>query len=226
VHVFFPSAYLQGLAVGWGVQPGRTSVLPNAAPVVPPLPSRDALRAELRVEGPTLAFAGRLMAAKALDVGLAALASVEGVSLLVAGDGPDREALEAQATVLGLGGRVRFLGPRSREDVLRLFAAADAVLLSSAWENFPHTVVEALAVGTPVVATSVGGVPEVVRDGENGLLVTPGDVDALAAAIRRIAGDEQLRESLAAAAAPSVAAYAPDALLGRIEARLEEAASG
>ncbi len=166
------------------------------------------------------------MAAKALDVGLAALAAVEGVSLLVAGDGPDREALEAQASCA----RSRWDGcassGRSRgSDVLRLFSAADAVLLSSAWENFPHTVVEALAVGTPVVATSVGGVPEVVRDGENGLLVPPGDVDALAAAIRRIAGDEQLRESLAAAAAPSVAAYAPDALLGRIEARLDEAAS-
>ena len=70
--------------------------------------------------------------------------------------------------------------------MLRILYAADAALLSSRWENFPHLVVEALAVGTPVIATAVGGVPEVVRDGENGLLVPAGDPDALAAAIRRL----------------------------------------
>ena len=72
-----------------------------------------------------------------------------------------------------------FLGGGSRDDVLELFRAADGSLLSSAWENFPHTVVEALAVGTPVIATAVGGVPEIVRDGQNGLLVAPHDVVAL-----------------------------------------------
>ena len=77
-----------------------------------------------------------------------------------------------------LDGRVQFIGPLDRDGVLALFRAADASLLSSTWENFPHTVVEALAVGTPVVATAVGGVPELVRDGENGLLVSVGDVDA------------------------------------------------
>lgn len=223
-QLIFPSAYLRDLAVGWGVEERRTSVVPNAAPAVPPLPDRETLRLELALAGPTLAFAGRLMAAKALDVALDALAAVEDVALVVAGDGPDRAALEAQAALLGLGGRVRFLGPTSRDDVLRLFRAADAVLLSSAWENFPHTVVEALAVGAPVVATAVGGIPEVVRDGENGLLVPPGDAAGLAAAMRRIVDDVHLRERLAAAAAPSVAGYEPELLLGRIEEQLEAAA--
>ena len=86
--------------------------------------------------------------------------------------------------------------------MLELFRAADASLLSSAWENFPHTVVEALAVGTPVIATRTGGVAEVVRDGENGLLVEPGDVDALAAAIRRFFADDELAARLRANAAP------------------------
>ena len=88
--------------------------------------------------------------------------------------------------------------------MLRLFRAADASLLPSAWENFPHTVVEALAVGCPVIATAVGGVPEVVRDGENGLLVAPGDPAALAAAISRFFGDGELRARLSEAAARSV----------------------
>ena len=80
--------------------------------------------------------------------------------------------------------------------MLRLFRAADASLLPSAWENFPHTVVESLAVGCPVIATAVGGVPEVVRDGENGLLVPSGDPVALADAIGRFFGDDALRTKL------------------------------
>ena len=77
-------------------------------------------------------------------------------------------------------------GAVPRDQVLRLFRAADASLLPSAWENFPHTVMEALAVGCPVIATAVGGVPEVVRDGVNGLLVPPGDPAALASAVERL----------------------------------------
>jgi glycosyltransferase involved in cell wall biosynthesis len=222
-HVFAPSEYLRGLAVSWGIPPERVSVSPNPAPEVPPLPPRDELRRDLGMNGPTLGFAGRLMAAKALDVALDAVSRVDGVALVVVGDGPDRPALERRSRELGLDPRVRFLGGRPRDDVLRVLHAADAALLSSRWENFPHLVVEALAVGTPVIATSVGGVPEVVHDGENGLLVPAGDAEALAAAIRRFLGDGELRARLAAAAAPSVAALAPERLLGEIEAQLRSA---
>ena len=124
---------------------------------------------------------------------------------------------------LGLGERVSFVGGLGREGVLRMFRAADAVLLSSRWENFPHVIVEAFAVGTPVISSAVGGVPEVVRDGENGLLVPAGDVEALAAAIRRLLGDDDLRARLAAAAAPSVESYSTERLLGQIEAELQAA---
>jgi len=224
-HVFFPSAYLRDVALRWGLDPARVSVLPNPAPVVPELPPREELRSELGFGGPTLGFAGRLMAAKALDVGLDAVALVPDVSLAVVGEGPDGEALRERSAALGLDGRVSFLGRRSRDEVLRLFRASDAVLLSSAWENFPHAVVEALAVGTPVISTAVGGVPEVVHDGENGLLVSPGDAEALAAAIRRFFGDAELRARLSEAAAPSVADYAPARLLARIEETLERVAA-
>ena len=188
------------------------------------MPTRDEARARFDVEGPTLAFAGRITKQKSLEVGLAALERVDGVSLLIAGDGPDLEAVRQEASARGLDGRVRFLGPLAREGVLALFRAADASLLTSSWENFPHTVVEALAVGTPVVATAVGGVPEVVRDGENGLLVPAGDVDALAWAIRQVVEDTVLRGRLAAAAAPSVEELQPEHLYARLESILERAA--
>jgi glycosyltransferase involved in cell wall biosynthesis len=224
--VFTPSAYLRDVATGWGLPGGRMTVIPNPAPGVGTLPPRDVVRAELGLNGATLGFAGRLMAAKALEVGLSALARVPGVALLVVGDGPDRGRLERLTGELGLAGRVRFLGARSRDEVLRVLYAADAAVLPSRWENFPHLVVEALAVGTPVIASAVGGVPELVREGENGLLVPAGDVEALAGAIERLVGDAALRDRLARAAAPSVAGLEPDVLHGRIEELLEAAVRG
>jgi glycosyltransferase involved in cell wall biosynthesis len=215
-HVFCPSAYLREIALAWGLEPARVSVLPNPAPEVPELPPPAELRRELGLDSPLVGFAGRLTAQKSLELALRAVAAVPGVTLAVLGDGPERQVLERRAGELGLDGRVRFLGRGDRDDVLRLFRACDAALLSSSWENFPHTVVEALAVGTPVLATAVGGVPEIVRDGENGLLVPPGDADALATALSRLVGEPRLRESLAAAAAP----LAEKRLLARIEKEL------
>ncbi len=217
-HVFTPSSYLRDLTLTWGVDPAHVSVLPNPAPVLPELRPREELRTSFGMTGMTLAFAGRLTAQKSLDVALEAIASVDGVTLLIAGDGVERAALEREVADLGLADRVRFLGAVPRERIIELFAAADAAVLSSSWENFPHTVVEALAAGTPVIATAVGGVAEVVHDDENGLLVPVGDVPALAAAIARFVDDEPLRERLRGRAAPSVAVYAPE----RVFAELEE----
>jgi glycosyltransferase involved in cell wall biosynthesis len=218
-HVFCPSAYLRELTISWGVHPDRVSVLPNPAPEVPELRPREELKAELGVNGATIAFAGRLTAQKSLDRALAAVAAADGVSFVVAGEGPDLPALEAKARELGIDGRVRFLGAQPRQRVVELFRAADATILSSSWENFPHTVVEALAVGTPVLAMEAGGVAEVVHDGVNGLLVPAGDTDALASAVRRYFADEALRERLRARAAESVADYSAE----RVFARLEDA---
>jgi glycosyltransferase involved in cell wall biosynthesis len=224
-HVLCPSAYLRDVALGWGLDPAHVSVLPNPAPAIPPLPSRQELRRDQQLDGQVLAFAGRLGPQKALGIALEAVAAVPKVTLVVAGDGPDRAALEARATEVGLEGRCRFLGSVPREQVLSLFRAADASILSSAWENFPHTVVEALAVGCPVIATAVGGVSEVVRDGENGLLVPPNDAPALAAAIRRFFEDDELRRRLAEAAPGSVAGHTEEAVFTRIEGELERAVS-
>jgi glycosyltransferase involved in cell wall biosynthesis len=216
-HVFCPSAYLRELAISWGVHPDRVSVLPNPAPDVPELRPREELKAELGVNGATIAFAGRLTAQKSLDRALEAVAAADGVSFVVAGEGPDREPLEAKARELGISGRVRFLGAQPRERVVELFRAADATILSSSWENFPHTVVEALAVGTPVLAMEAGGVAEVVHDGVNGLLVPAGDTDALASAVRRYFGDDALRKRLRARAAESVAGYSAERVFARLE---------
>ena len=215
-RVLVPSAYLRAIALGWGLDPARTTVVANPAPEVPVHPTRDEARAALGIEGFALGVAGRLTEQKALEDTLAALARVPRVALLVLGDGPERAALERRAAQLDVSDRVRFLGAGTRDDVIVLFRAVDAALLTSAWENLPHTLLEALAAGTPVIATAVGGIPEVVRDGENGLLVPPRDVAATASAIDRLVRDDVLRASLAASAAPSVEELAEPRILRRI----------
>jgi len=224
-HVYAPSSYLAQLAIAWGAPSERVSVLPNPGPSELPTSTRGELRSRLGFNGPTIAFAGRLTTQKSLDVLVQALEECEGVSLVIAGDGDERAPTAALVERLGLAGRVRLLGALDRMEVLELFAAADAAVLPSSWENFPHSVVEALAVGTPVIATRVGGVPEVVHDGENGLLVPPGDPAALAAAVSRYFGDAALRDRLRAAAAPSVEPYRPERLFGELERTLQEAAA-
>lgn len=224
-HLVCPSAYLAGLAVSWGVPADRVTTLPNPAPALPPLDSREELRLRLGFRGPTLAFAGRITQQKALGVALDAVAALEGVDLVIAGDGPDLPVVRSRATELGLDGRVRFIGSLTRQGVLELFRAADAAVLSSSWENFPHTVVEALAAGTPMIATAVGGVAEIVRDDVNGLLVPPGDAVALAEAISRFVADDALSARLRAAATASVEALRADVVYPRLERILATAAS-
>lgn len=214
-RVIVPSRYLAELALGWGLDPTRVVVVPNPAPT---------LAVEEAQERHGLVFAGRLTRQKALDTALDAIARVPDAELLVIGDGPDRERLERHALELGLNGRVRFVGSVPRAEVLRAFAAAQALVISSDWENFPHTAVEALALGTPLIATAVGGVPEIVRDGVNGLLVPPGEPDALAAAIARFLGSDELRARLAGAAPGSVQHLSAPLVYGRIEELLAEAA--
>jgi glycosyltransferase involved in cell wall biosynthesis len=110
---------------------------------------------------------------------------------------------------------VRILG--FRDDVASIVAAADALVLSSDHEGLPVAVMEAFALGTPVVATAVGGVPEAVTDGTSGLLVPPRDPGALATALQRLADDAPLRAELASGAAARASAFDAAATTATIE---------
>ena len=110
-------------------------------------------------------------------------------------------------------------------DAERALAGAEVAVLSSDWENFPHAAVESLSVGTPLVATAVGGVGEIVVDGVNGLLVPPGSPEAFGHALQRLLGSPELRARLSDGARASVAELRADHIYGRIE-QLLQAASG
>ena len=147
-------------------------------------------------------FAGRLVPIKDVPTLLDAFARMRagwpGSRLVVAGDGELRSALEARANTLGLGDAVRWVG--WRRDLTTLYGAADVVVLSSRSEGTPLTLIEALASGRPAVATAVGGVPDVVRDGQTGMLVPAGDPEAFADAMLRLARDPSSRQAMGAAA--------------------------
>jgi glycosyltransferase involved in cell wall biosynthesis len=147
---------------------------------------------------PLVLTPARLDAQKGHPVLLEAIAEVPEALFLLAGEGPEREALEARAAELGVAERVRFLG--RREDVPQLLAASDVFCLPSLYEGSSLAVLEAMAAGTPVVSSAIGGTEELVEDGCSGLLVAPGDAGALAAALRKVIADADLRRDLAARA--------------------------
>ena len=174
---------------------------PVAAPALPvPRADRHDLRRALGAEDrPLLVAVGRLHPQKAYDVLLSALPALGDVVLAVAGDGPLRDQLEAASVGLP----VRWLGVRS--DVADLYAAADVVVTPSRWEARSLTVQEAMRLGRPVVATAVGGLPDLVDDGA--LLVPSGDPDALAAALRALLDDPQRAAALGERAATVAAGW-------------------
>lgn len=144
---------------------------------------------------PLVLTPARLDAQKGLSILLEAAAEVPDACFLLAGEGPERERLEALARELGVADRVLFLG--RREDVPQLLAAADVFALPSLYEGSSLAVLEAMAAGTAVVSSAIGGTDELIEDGRSGLLAPPGDSAALAAALRRALGDAELREELA-----------------------------
>jgi glycosyltransferase involved in cell wall biosynthesis len=144
---------------------------------------------------------GRMTAVKRTDDVLLALRALRerGVDavLCMVGDGPGRDDVERQAHELGIARHCFYLG--YQEDVAPWLAGMDAFVLPSSNEGTPASAIEALAAGRPVVATRVGGLPDVVREGESGFLVEPGDVDALADRLAELARDPKLRERMGAA---------------------------
>lgn len=185
-------------------KPDQWRVIPSGVDLAAYRGTSSMSRAEvgLPLEGFVVGCVARLVPVKGVGDLIRAVALLkrdgEPVYLAVVGDGPMRGELEALAEDLGVGAQVGFLG--LRRDVEQLLPLFDAMVLPSYNEGMGRVLVEAQAGGVPVVGTRVGGIVDVVRDGETGLLVPPGAPQALAAAIARLRSDASLRQRMAAAA--------------------------
>ncbi len=169
----------------------KVRVIPNGVDVAAlsaPADMRGGIRQELGLAPAEFVWLaiGRLLPQKDYPTLLRAFQPLANAParLLIAGRGPLLDELQQQARQLGIASQVMFLGVR--EDIAGLLAAADGFVLSSAWEGMPNVVMEAQAAARPVVATQVGGVPELVEDGKNGLLAPPADPAALSETMRRL----------------------------------------
>jgi len=145
---------------------------------------------------------------KGLDLLISAVARlkgrVDGLSLTLVGDGPMRGELEDQARDLDVDGIVRFTGALEHQEVGNEYANADVFVLPSYWEGIPVVIIEAMAAGVPVISTRITGIPELITDGENGLLVPTGQSEPIALAILRLYEDRSLMDQFATASRKKV----------------------
>lgn len=163
---------LKDSLVELGVAPDKVTVLRNGVDLETFHPmARPPAREKFRLRRPTLLSVGGLITRKANDLTISALPELPEHELLLAGEGPERAALQALAERLGVADRVRFLGRVAHHELAEIYSAADAMVLASSREGWANVLLEAMACGTPVVASNVWGTPEVVAAPEAGQLM-------------------------------------------------------
>ena len=215
-RVIVPSEYLKRVVTSWGIAGEKIDIIPNAVPDMAPGEVPSAVSALPR---PLVVTVGRLVPWKRVDGVIDAVAGVLGASLAIVGEGPERAALTERASEK-LPGRALFTGALPHPDTLAVMKSADVLVLNSSYEGLSHLLIEALMLGTPVIATNVGGNPEVITDNEDGLLVSPKDPHALSNALARLLGDEALSTRLSLAAEASAKRFSTETMLAKTVALL------
>jgi glycosyltransferase involved in cell wall biosynthesis len=218
--VIVPSNYLKGIVTAWGISPEKISVIYNSVEL-PEISIRSA-----HEKAAQIVSVGRFVPWKGMEALIDAVAEVRkeipDVSLRLVGDGPDKALLERKGKEL-LGNAIMFTGPLSHEETLRTMKYADIFVLNSSYEGLSHTVIEALMLGNTIVVSDAGGNPELIHDGENGLVVQTGDTPALVAALMKLLKDESLRARLGARAQESSARFSLSLMIEKTHALLSSA---
>jgi glycosyltransferase involved in cell wall biosynthesis len=217
--VIVPSQYLARAVTHWGVPDTKTIVVYNAVE----LPSLACSTIPLSTRF-TIVTVGRLVPWKQVDRLIESLPDCGETGLVIVGDGPERNRLEDLVRKNQLTDRVYFAGQRSKAETLGLMAACDLFVLNSTYEGFPHVVLEAMGAGLPVVATAVGGTPELVCDRENGVLIAPNVNGALAKTLQELFASSDERQRLAAGAQQTMQWFQPSAMIENTEAVLKSCA--
>lgn len=217
-RIIVPSCYLARSVAGWGVDKDRISVIYNAVKQFPEIhPANLPLTTPMKV-----VTVGRLVPWKQVDKIVEAIAPFQQVGLTAIGDGPERGSLEELVESLEMGDRVYFAGQRTQTEMLGLMAASDLFVLYSTYEGLPHVVLEAMTVGLPVVASAVGGTPELVIDGENGRLTDSQNHQALGKILAELIESRSQRQQLAEGAKRTLEEFSLQRMVGDCATLLEK----
>lgn len=180
-------AALKDELVRLGIPPERIRTLRNGVDleIFRPINPQQA-KAALAVSGPVVASVGSLIARKGHDLVIGALEHLPDVTLLIAGEGPEKAALARLAAAIGVENRVRFLGSIPHEGLREIYSAADALILASSREGWPNVLLESMACGTPAIASNVWGAPEIIKAPEAGVLLQSRTASGIASAVRAL----------------------------------------
>lgn len=209
------SDFMKDLAIKIGIPSQKIAIIYNSIDFLPQPPAWQ------DPEKPVLVFAGRLTPWKGVEMLIGILSRIKEkypeIVLEVLGDGSEKEKLEKLSKDLGLEKTVNFRGKVSEEESHRIFAHSSIFVLNTNYEGLPHSVLNAFRVGVPVITTPVGGNPEVVQDGINGLLAPYNDEKAWEEAILKVLGNKGLREKFSLEGRKSLEKFKWDDLLDKTE---------
>jgi glycosyltransferase involved in cell wall biosynthesis len=225
--IITPSEYLRKIVSGWGINGNHIKVIYNATEdsVNPHQESPIKVPEDLGPSGHIVVTAGRLVPWKWIDQLIEVVSQLDDVNLVIVGDGPEEDNLRSLSVKLGLKERIKFTGRLSQPGVLQYLRSADVFVLNSTYEGLPHIVLEAMSVDTPVIATRVGGTPEIIEDGVNGILIQPNNQTQLKEAIEQVLKDEGLRKGLVKNARERLRKFSWENLVNQTLHLFEEAGS-
>lgn len=189
--IITPSFYLKRVVAQWGVQDPKIKVIYNSFDIPEENVTRADARKKLGLEGTILISAGRMVPWKGFEMLIRLMPEIvfktPDAKLIIIGSGPEKKNLELLAARHPLGAAIRFVGQLSHEELLTYLAAGDLFLLNTAYEGFSHLILEAMASGIPIITTTVGGNPELIKNGESGILLAYNDGEGFKNAIRELA---------------------------------------
>ena len=224
-HIIVPSKYLSGIVAGWGIPAEKITVIYNGTDFVPSTLSKEEARKKLGISGNIILSIGRLVPWKGFRMLIKIMPKLGEInqffSLIIVGSGPDRRNLELMIRNLGLDRKVRLAGKASHSELADYLAAADLFVLNTGYEGFSHQILEVMAAGVPLITTNAGGNVEIIRQGENGLMVKYNDEFNLIEAIRVLWNNPDIQERLVEEAEKTVKEFAPERMFNETISLLE-----
>ncbi len=193
--VIVPSEFLKSIVLKWGIEDSKIKVIYNAVRRAEVLENKQELREYFRIQGKTIISVGRLVAWKGFDALIEIMPDLLKINpdfnLLIAGDGPERKNLESRIKESNLEDSVKLLGNLEQGELWKYMKASDFFVLNTGYEGLPHLIIESMYLGLPVITTNIGGNPEVVQDGKNGILVEYNNKEEIKKEVLDLVQDEE-----------------------------------